>query len=101
PKAPLPRRTPEPGGVRGGLAVAPASWSAKRLRFESPAASAVLPSLINKRLHSHAGTNRMAVAPHIVDAGYSGPKFVFAQPFGGISRLLAGVRPVPTIGRHH
>src|SRR5437879_4725856 len=48
-------------------------------------------ALLKKCLHPHAGTNGMAVAPDVVDARHSGPEFVFAQPFGRIGRLLAGV----------
>src|SRR5439155_5959032 len=42
----------------------------------------------------------IAVAVDVVDAGYRGPELVLARPWGGERGLLAGIGPVPLVGRH-
>src|SRR5438045_3541034 len=51
--------------------------------------------------HPNTGADGMTVSPNIIDAAHRGPELVFAQPFGWISCLLAGIRVVPLIGGHH
>src|SRR5258706_7665512 len=48
-------------------------------------------------VHADAGTYWMAIAPDVVNTGDGGPEFVLTEPFGGIGRLLARVRVVPSV----
>src|SRR5687768_2141599 len=57
------------------------------------------PSTLLVRLHPHARAHEVPVPPGAVDAADGGPDLVLARGGGREGGALAGVRPVPCVGR--